>query len=123
MSSTSALPERSAPLVEELAHYREQLTQQWRSQVDEITRLSIETLDADDREGHNGAGAEVHQVASLLLAAARHQAQESEAALRRIDDGSYGLCGQCSAPIPADRLDVLPAARYCVSCQSRRSGI
>ena len=120
MSSISALPERPAPLVDELTQYREQLTQQWRSQVDEITRLSIAALDAQDREGHSGSGTEAQQVATRLLAAARHQAEETEAALRRLDDGSFGRCGQCSEPIPAARLEVLPAARYCVPCQSRR---
>jgi DnaK suppressor protein len=119
MSPTSAPPERPASPVE-LTQYREQLTQQWRSQVDEITRLSIEALDRVDPEGHSGSGTEVHQVTTRLLAAARQQAEETEAALRRLDDGSFGRCGQCSEAIPAERLEVLPAARYCVPCQSRR---
>lgn len=39
---------------------------------------------------------------------------EVEAALGRLDDGSYGTCTACGRPIPAERLDALPATRFCV---------
>jgi DnaK suppressor protein len=39
-------------------------------------------------------------------------------ALAKIEDGSYGLCEQCEEPIAAKRLDAVPWARLCVSCQS-----
>jgi len=38
-------------------------------------------------------------------------------ALRRIDNDSYGVCAECGEPISAKRLDAVPWARYCVSCQ------
>jgi DnaK suppressor protein len=41
-----------------------------------------------------------------------------EAALRKIDKGSYGLCESCQKPIAKPRLDALPFARYCITCQS-----
>ncbi|MGH7565097.1 MAG: TraR/DksA family transcriptional regulator [Gemmatimonadota bacterium] len=37
-----------------------------------------------------------------------------QAALERIDDGSYGLCQICSRPIPRDRLEELPTAFRCI---------
>lgn len=37
--------------------------------------------------------------------------------LRRIDAGSYGICAECDEPISAKRLDAVPWARYCVTCQ------
>ena len=39
-----------------------------------------------------------------------------EAALKRIDDGSYGECLECGEPIPPRRLEIDPAAALCVSC-------
>ncbi|MGQ0645429.1 MAG: TraR/DksA family transcriptional regulator [Elusimicrobiota bacterium] len=42
-----------------------------------------------------------------------------EAALRKIDQGRYGLCESCTKKIPKARLKVLPQARYCIACQSR----
>jgi DnaK suppressor protein len=41
-----------------------------------------------------------------------------EAALRKIDKGTYGLCEACQKSIPAPRLKALPFARYCITCQS-----
>jgi RNA polymerase-binding transcription factor len=42
-----------------------------------------------------------------------------EAALRRIDKGTYGVCEDCSEKIPPRRLEAFLAARLCVKCQSR----
>lgn len=44
-------------------------------------------------------------------------------ALKRIDAGSYGLCEECEALIPPARLEVLPHARFCIACQSKREGV
>lgn len=41
-----------------------------------------------------------------------------EAALRKIDNGTYGVCEHCKKPIEKKRLKALPAARYCMLCQS-----
>lgn len=38
---------------------------------------------------------------------------EVDAALERIDEGTYGVCEICGEPIDAERLEVRPAARYC----------
>ena len=40
-------------------------------------------------------------------------------ALRRIDDGTYGTCEACGKPIGDERLEALPAARFCVEDQAR----
>jgi DnaK suppressor protein len=40
-----------------------------------------------------------------------------EAALARLDEGSYGECIDCGAGIPYARLSAYPAAKRCVGCQ------
>lgn len=40
-----------------------------------------------------------------------------QAALNRMDEGTFGVCLRCEEPIPAKRLQALPWAAYCVSCQ------
>ena len=40
-----------------------------------------------------------------------------EAALQRLDTGSYGDCADCGEPIPLQRLRVQPAAQRCAPCQ------
>ena len=42
-----------------------------------------------------------------------------ESALRRIGDGGFGLCADCGADIPLERLRVQPAAERCLECQAR----
>lgn len=38
-------------------------------------------------------------------------------ALRRFEHGAYGTCMECEEPISIKRLDAVPWARYCVTCQ------
>jgi DnaK suppressor protein len=41
-------------------------------------------------------------------------------ALDRLSAGDYGVCLECEQPIPPKRLQAIPWARYCVSCQENR---
>lgn len=45
--------------------------------------------------------------------------REVEEALRRIERGTYGICHDCEETISAKRLDAVPWAKYCVSCQEK----
>lgn len=45
---------------------------------------------------------------------------EIDAALVRIDAGTYGRCVSCGAQIPEERLELRPFAGRCVSCTSAR---
>jgi DnaK suppressor protein len=45
---------------------------------------------------------------------AEHLIVEVEAALRRIDDGTYGTCVVCGKPIGAERLEAVPYATLCI---------
>ena len=38
-------------------------------------------------------------------------------ALKRIDDGSFGICQQCNKPIVMSRLKAVPYASMCIACQ------
>ena len=38
-------------------------------------------------------------------------------ALHRIDVGTYGVCMECEEEISQKRLDAVPWAKYCVTCQ------
>jgi DnaK suppressor protein len=38
----------------------------------------------------------------------------------KADDGTYGTCDGCGEPIAADRLEALPWATRCITCQSRK---
>lgn len=42
-----------------------------------------------------------------------------DAALRRIEDGVYGICVDCGAEIPAARLHAAPETARCLACQDK----
>lgn len=42
-----------------------------------------------------------------------------EAALQRVEDGTYGTCGDCQQPIPEERLLAVPTATRCVPCKEK----
>ena len=39
--------------------------------------------------------------------------------LKAMDDGSYGLCGECGCDIPFERLKIEPQTEHCVTCKGR----
>jgi DnaK suppressor protein len=41
-----------------------------------------------------------------------------QAALRKLDAGTFGTCERCGKPISAARLEAKPASRYCIDCAS-----
>jgi RNA polymerase-binding protein DksA len=45
-----------------------------------------------------------------------------DAALRRIDDGTYGICVNCGEQIPVQRLEAYPAASLCIDCKRDAEG-
>lgn len=90
------------------------------SDHDAVVAASRDT-NADDEHDPEGAtiAFERSQVAALATQA-RRQLEEVEAALARVDDGTYGVCERCGRPIPAARLEARPTARTCVTCPAVR---
>jgi DnaK suppressor protein len=74
--------------------------------------------DEHDPEGSSTAFERAH-LASLLVRA-RERLGDLDRALDRLDGGDYGRCEVCGEPIPAQRLEVRPAASTCVGCAGGR---
>lgn len=72
------------------------------------------TDDEHDPEGATIAFERQHVTA--LLGQARDQLAAIDRALRKVDDGSYGVCENCGQPIAAERLAARPAAVACIAC-------
>jgi len=45
--------------------------------------------------------------------------QAIDAALQRIEDGTYGICQSCGEPIAPERLEALPWTTRCIDCKRR----
>ena len=47
---------------------------------------------------------------------------EIDAALKRIDAGTYGICTNCGEPIAPERLEAVPWATLCIDCKRKEEG-
>lgn len=104
---------RSAAAVEgELPAIHVELNQQRRFRIEQLDELTLDAAEAVAAEDEPRV-----QVTRVLKVAAEAALAEIDAALRRLEDGSYGTCERCDEPILAERLEVLPTARLCTRCQ------
>lgn len=89
---------------------------------DEVVAASRHS-NADDEHDPEGAtiAFERSQVSALVLQVQGHLA-EVEAALHRLEGGTYGSCERCGQPIARARLEARPAASACIRCASGAGG-
>lgn len=93
------------------AALRASLSEEFETQTVRLKQLTAVGASAGDAgEAHNQAA---------LLAATRQNLEQITGALRRLAEGTYGDCERCTRPIPAERLEVVPHARFCVPCQQQ----
>lgn len=92
---------------------------------EEISRKlgdSAEDLNALDRVGDSGDLSLAIASSDVDLSEALRDIEEwrgLRAAMRRIEQGVYGVCSDCGLEIPFSRLRVQPFALRCIDCQSR----
>jgi RNA polymerase-binding transcription factor DksA len=65
-----------------------------------------------------GSDAYDRDFALSMLSKEQGSLYEIDEALKRIEDGTYGICDLCEKPIKHDRLEALPFTRYTVDCQA-----
>lgn len=96
---------------------REQLVAQKREmekRVDRIHQHAREPLDADSSEQAAQLGNV--EVVSALENEAVHEIAQIDAALRRLEDGRYGICVTCGEDISPKRLEAWPTSAQCLDC-------
>jgi RNA polymerase-binding transcription factor DksA len=70
----------------------------------------------DDDLAEQALEREADETADALEYAALEESAAIEAALRRIEDGTYGRCVSCGGSIGLQRLQFVPAAALCITC-------
>jgi RNA polymerase-binding transcription factor DksA len=103
-----------------------------RARIEELrqaaTRLRADAQEATEREL---SSAEQHpselasetiglEIDQSVLKHADLELEELEAAVIRVDLGSYGRCEACGQPISEARLEAIPTARFCIDDQSKQ---
>jgi DnaK suppressor protein len=74
-------------------------------------------IEQSAEELERGFLANEREVAMQNLEGESVKLREVRAALRRIDEGTYGICVECQEPISPKRLAAVPAAAMCIRCQ------
>lgn len=103
-----------------LGHFRGEVTE-LRSETGQFTGegdakgTTTLVIPHDEESGLSGK-----ELDFVLLRHEENLLAECEAALGRIESGSYGFCEDCRQPIPRERLKVLPYVRYCLACAGLR---
>ncbi|QJS08295.1 hypothetical protein HKX69_01075 [Streptomyces argyrophyllae] len=107
---------------EDLAALRRHLGEQRVFRREQLLQLSGPVTSRAEDRLQRQAAAQI-EVRVKLAASARMVLADVEAALRRMDDGSYGACHLCRRPIDRERLMIVPQCRYCVRCQQVRQAV
>lgn len=107
------------------ARWRDVLEARWRERLQELTELCVafhETgtaaLGTVAMRGAAMHGAVQPSLRRLMRRAvsARQALAETDEALRRLTDGTFGSCQDCGAEVPAAILLAAPETRYCARC-------
>lgn len=85
------------------------------ARIEELETDSDDRLDYDDNFADSGQVAAELSENQALMASMREQLTDINAALERIDNGTYGRCETCGEPISEARLEAMPAARFCIA--------
>lgn len=104
---------------------REQTLRRLTSLTDDFDAVVAASRDTNADDEHDPEGATIaferSQVGALVRQAQRHLV-EIDAAIKRLDAGTYGVCESCGGSIGDGRLEARPVASTCIQCatSSRR---
>ena len=106
----------------QLAYFRDKLTK-WKQSILEESRGTIEGMQEGTRNIPDVADRASEETDRALELRTRDRQRKVvakiDAALRRIDEGSYGYCEETGEPISLKRLDARPIATLSLEAQER----
>ena len=98
-----------------------------------LENICAEIVGDVEKAHHNKKSNEVEQMADISDDAARSygrklqgdleeqewvKLKQVEAALKKVEDGEYGICEQCEQEILETRLEIMPYTEFCIQCLS-----
>ena len=114
---------------DKLEQFRNRLRDMRDRMIGEVDRV-VESIREDINPSGNLSNAPVHLADAApenidadinIIETERGMMEEVQAALKRIDDGTFGTCLNCGGPIPEERLEAIPYVPYCVQCASEQA--
>jgi len=116
----------------ELDEYKKQLNKRKTEILDSIDHASEETIKKSQKDAAGDISGYTFHMADVatdtydrefslgIVSNERQALYELGDALKRIEDGTYGICEDCKEPIAKTRLKAVPSARLCLACQEKR---
>ena len=116
----------------ELAEFKKIILNIKEKMVDEIKHLSEDTLKKSQKDASGDISGYSYHMADVatdtydrefsvgLASDDRQLLYEISDALKKIEDGTYGVCEGCKSLIAKNRLKAVPYARMCVKCQEKK---
>lgn len=100
--------------------------------LDDIKHISDDTLKKSQKEASGDISGYTYHMADVatdsydrefslgIASNDRELLYELDDALKRIEDGAFGICEECKVVIGKNRLKAVPQARFCIKCQQKR---
>ena len=78
-----------------------------------------EEIQSDNHPGDMATGTYDRELDATLEGNEERMLDAIDAALKRIDAGTYGTCSNCGEPIGAERLEAVPWTTQCIDCKRK----
>ncbi len=113
--------QRRAALRNSLVRKREEIVKEAKSEISKYIRGETKQLVDTALDNGDWSVVDLSEDISLRqLSTHRETLLKIDEALRKIEEGTYGKCEDCSEDITVERLKILPFAIYCVDCQEKK---
>jgi len=115
----------------ELTDFRKFILKRKDEILDSINHISEETLKKSQKDASGDISGYSYHMADVatdtydrefslgLASNDRELLYELDDAMKRIDEGTFGVCEDCKSVISKTRLKVIPYARFCIKCQEK----
>lgn len=116
----------------ELSDFKKLILKRKDEILDEIKHISDDTLKKSQKEASGDISGYTYHMADVatdnydrefslgLASNERALLWELDDALKKIEDGAFGICEECKSLITKTRLKAVPDARLCVKCQEKK---
>ena len=116
----------------DLVYFKKLILERKEEIISEIKHISEDTLKKSQRDAAGDISGYTYHMADIatdtydrefsmgIASNERKQVYDIDDALKRIEDGSYGICEDCKNFISKTRLKAIPHARMCLKCQEKR---
>lgn len=89
-------------------------------ELDEVVAAAAGSNLDDEHDPEGATIAFEREQLAMFRDGVQRRLDDLATALRRLDNGSYGICTVCGGRIADERLAALPTALACVACAARR---